>query len=89
MGSDYISIKEAQEIEDYWSGNYKDVELSRCIVRAIRDIFMLIWAYRKMRMEIERLLKVEEEFRGHISFLAVHGFFETTDVELKDANQTR
>ena len=37
----------------------------------------------KAQAEVERLRKVEEEFRGYIPSLSVHGFFETTETELQ------
>ena len=62
--------KEWQAIKDRWaSTEYK----GHMDFNMADDILVLI-------TEIERLSKVEEEFRGYIPFLAVHGFFETEDI---------
>ena len=67
-----------EQIREYWFGGgfRRHTKLSERLQCAVDDITFLLGMLNRAEEDIERLLKVEKEFKDWIPFLDAHGCFE-------------
>lgn len=67
-----------EQIREYWFGGgfRQHTQLSQRLQCAVEDINFLLGVLNSAEEEVERLKKVEEEFKLYVPFLYVHGFFQ-------------